>query len=472
MSVEPLGVFILFLGVMSLLRGPAFAMYSFVISTLLGSAAVITYDNLTIQPAHMMLGFIMLTLVTQRQYRHWMYQGVSFPLAGFWLLCTMLYGVIGAFLLPRVLGGITYVNAIGASAAGFSYYPVPLGPTSGNFTQSVYFIADVLCFLMCYSYARTVDGFLVITRAFILYCIGNIAFAFIDLATFWTGTGYLLQFIRNSTYVLHTETVVQGLKRIIGSFTEASSFANAALGALGFCGRLWLFGVQSRLMFVLSTVTLGLLVFSTATTGYAVLPFVLLYLYAAAAYEMTQGRATRQVSAFLFISPLLIAIVAVAIMLQPGIIQAISDLMDMLIFDKATSQSGIERASMNAFAMRNFFDTYGIGTGIGSVRASSFFVAVLASLGVFGAITYGLFLFKVLIKPRSQLNDIRATIGSAARAACFALLCGSIVSGTLIDLGLPFFILAGLACAVPQRSYARLPLTFTAPASTAQVNPA
>src|SRR5580698_5032265 len=113
MSVEPLGIVILILGLTALIRGPSFAFSVLIPCTLLGSAAVLTSDTLTVQPAHLLLGFLTIVVFSRRQYLHWALEGLGFPLPGFWLLCTMAYGVVGSFVLPRVLGGITYVNAIG-----------------------------------------------------------------------------------------------------------------------------------------------------------------------------------------------------------------------------------------------------------------------------------------------------------------------------------------------------------------------
>jgi hypothetical protein len=449
MSVEPLGLVILILGLLGVLRGPCLTFSIFIPCTLLGSAAVITSDTLTVQPAHLMLGFVMVVVFSRRQHLISSFEGLSFPLPGFWLLCTMLYGVIGAFVFPRVLAGITYVNAIGRSDFGLSYYSIPLSPTSGNFTQSVYFIGDVICFLLCYSYASTPAGFRCIFNGLIYYSIGNIFFAVLDVATFWAGAPYLLDFIRNSTYVLHSETVVLGLKRIIGSFTETSSFASATIGVLGFTGRLWLFNIAPSVTFPIALISLLLLIFSTATTAYAALPFVLFYLYSGSMLRMMKGRAPLPVIAFVLVSPLLLGIIVIMVLLQPSVGSSINDLMDVLVFDKSSSQSGIERGMMNEVALGNFFETFGLGTGIGSVRASSFAIAILANLGVFGSATYCLFLYKLLAGSKSASDQMTTNIGAAARTACFALLCASIISGTLIDLGLPFFIFAGLSCAVP-----------------------
>jgi hypothetical protein len=98
----------------------------------------------------------------------------------------------------------------------------------------------------------------------------------------------------------------------------------------------------------------------------------------------------------------------------------------------------------------NFTDTYGLGAGVGSVRASSFPIAVLGNIGALGALTYGLFLFEVLFSRRNRWAEpFPAGCQSAARWACLAQLIGASVAGSFIDLGLPFFIFAGIACAGP-----------------------
>jgi hypothetical protein len=448
MSVEPLGLVILILGLIALVRGPSFLFIIFIPCMLLGSAAVATSDSLSVQPAHLMLGFALVVVFSQRYYLNLAVEGLSYPRAGFWLLCTTLYGVIGAFVFPRILAGVTFVNAIGISDYGLSYDTIPLGSTSGNFTQSVYFCGDLMCFLICYAYARTPVGFYVIFRALIYYSIGNILFAVLDIVTFWTGTAYLLDFIRNSTYVLQADTVVLGLKRINGSFTEASAFAGVTLGVIGFVGRLWLFGIMPLITFPIALISLLLLVFSTSTTAYAALPFLILYLYFGSIWSAVHGRATSSSLGFVLISPLTFIVLIILIGFSSSMVGSISDFLDVVIFNKAASQSGVERGILNDVALTNFFETFGLGTGIGSSRASSFAIAVLANLGAFGAVTYCLFLYRLLVVSKPDDSTI-SKINAAARAGCFGLLCAALVSGTLVDLGLPFFVFAGLGCAVP-----------------------
>jgi hypothetical protein len=95
-------------------------------------------------------------------------------------------------------------------------------------------------------------------------------------------------------------------------------------------------------------------------------------------------------------------------------------------------------------------DTFGFGVGLGSVRASGFFVAVLASIGVLGTLFYAGFLLIVFFRPgRRAADPFAAEVQRAARSACLALLIAGSISGAFIDLGLPFFMFAGIACADP-----------------------
>jgi len=135
-------------------------------------------------------------------------------------------------------------------------------------------------------------------------------------------------------------------------------------------------------------------------------------------------------------------------------------MVDATVIDKPASDSGKERSKWNEQALTNFAETEGLGAGIGSVRASSLPIAVLGSIGAFGAATYGTFLFGVLFGRRNRWSEpYPAACQSAARWGCFAQLIGASVAGSFPDVDLPFFVFAGLACAgpAPRRLIYRVP---------------
>ncbi|MCW6509037.1 hypothetical protein [Lichenifustis flavocetrariae] len=450
MSVGVIGLVTVIIGAIALLRGPAFGFVAFVPLTLLGAAgAVLLGGSGTIQPGHLMLGLLAASCWGRLDWSA-ARRDLAFPRAGFWLAAFTVLAVCGAAILPRLLAQETFINAIGTTEYGPSVLLVPLGPTSGNVTQSIYIVADLVCFVLCSAFAGRPDGFRLLARVMLVYCGLNIAFAALDLVTFWTNTSYLLDPIRNADYQLHVETLVTGLKRIVGSFTETSSFSYATLGALGYAAELWLAGIRPRLSGPIALVSFLLLVLSTSTTAYVATPVLVAVLYVRTLIRAAHRRSPGTAYAFVLLAPLFLIAVTACILLTPRAMAAVSDTLSVLLFDKASSQSGIERAQWNVTAWQNFLDTGGIGTGLGSVRASSFPIALLANTGAPGFALLMVFLAYVLIGVRTAPMGSSATaVRDASRMACLGLFLGASVSGAMVDLGLPFFIFAALACRRP-----------------------
>ncbi|WP_448950125.1 hypothetical protein [Labrys neptuniae] len=450
MSVEPIGVLFVLFGALILMRGPVYAMYLLIPTMVLGSCAALILSNASIQPAHLLMAFTVMAVLSRPGTLSFIMSRITFPREGFWFVATVIYGVVGAFILPRFFAGATYVVAIGAtSSGGTAPILVPLTPTTGNVTQSIYFIGDLVFFLICYVVALNREGLAAITNAILIYCALNIFFALVDLATFWTGTAFLLDFMRNATYGIQDEAVINGLKRINGSFTEASSFAASSLWSGCFAFQLWLGGIRPRLTFSLAIINMILVVFATSTTGYVVLPMMLAIMYLASLLRVFRGATLpRTVYAYLALSPLALMLLVSIVMLTPALSGPIMDMIRDMVLNKGSSGSAAERGMWNQTALNTFFATYGLGAGIGTVRASSFPIAVLANLGAPGALTYGIFILMVLFKPTERpLDWTTAQIQAAARTSCLVALIMSCIAGTMVDLGLPFYMLAAIACA-------------------------
>lgn len=466
MQIEPLGAVVLGLGCLGLLAGPSFTIYTFLVSTLLGAAAAIVLTSLSfanVQPAHLLLLFLVGAALVRPHALRTAMNSLAFPNAGFWLLLTATYAVLSAALLPRIFAGATYVFAIARTELGPGIVAMPLAPASGNITQSVYFLGDVVCFLAFYVFAAEAGGLKVTVRAVLLCAVINLLFALLDIASWLTNTADFLGFIRNANYRMLDDATVLGFKRIVGSFPEASTFAYFTLGWFAFCTRLWLGGLHPRLSGGIALASLAVVAFSTSSTGYGGLAG-----FAAALYLVNLGRilvrpATRQTLAFVLAAPLIAGVLLIGLYLHQPSWQAVEGLVEKTVVTKLASESGIERERWNDQAMVNLADTHGLGAGTGSVRASSFPIAVLSNIGVIGAATYGCFLLALFLPGRDRWQgSYPKAAQSAARWACFTQLVAASVSGSFIDLGLPFFIFAGLGCARPAAQFLSRPLTVAA----------
>jgi hypothetical protein len=135
----------------------------------------------------------------------------------------------------------------------------------------------------------------------------------------------------------------------------------------------------------------------------------------------------------------------------------IHDYLDNLIFSKSDSTSGIERQSWNTIAWQNFFDSYGLGLGLGTVRTSSFPLALLSNVGLPGAIFYVLFVIVAFGRQRGTPRTYTSDVRLAARNACLGLIIGDIFAAPTVDQGLLFYVFAAMSCAEPERNPAYLP---------------
>jgi hypothetical protein len=447
MSVELIGAIAFVLGLTGLFVEQSFLVYVFLGSTLLGAAAALILDSLggtTIQPAHLLLGFLTVKLLASRANRVGALKAMTFGSPGFWLLLTTLYATITAYVMPRLFQGQTFAFAV--RAQGPENYALPLAPTTSNLTQSVYLIGDCICFLALVGFGGSEAGRRCLGRAALACVILNLVFAALDLTTYVTGTTELMSFIRNSTYSMLNDTELAGFKRIVGSFVEASSFGYWTLGYCAFATSLWLNGVAPRLTLSLSILSLVALLFSTSTTAYVGLSVYLFAQLVLIAYSAMVRPVRPQMILFAVALPFAISLLVILICLNDASYAYFADLLNTLVFNKLSTSSGIERSTWNSQAIQNFLDTYGFGAGNGSVRASSFPIAVIASLGILGSATYALFLLTIYFRKERAIPPEFGALQAAAKSACFAWLIAASTSGSFIDLGLPFFSFAALAC--------------------------
>jgi hypothetical protein len=443
MTVELIGIITLLAGLVGLFCPSAFIVTAFFFSTLLGSAAALTLPVLgdtNIQPAHLLLGFLAAKLISNGDQKRTLAALVA-GRPGLWLMLAVIWSAVSAYFLPRLFAGQTFVFPTRTSG-----YSLPLQPGTSNLTQSLYLIGDFGCFILLYAYATTSGGRRAMENAALLCVVLNLAFAGLDLLTYYANATELMSIIRNANYGLLNETEMAGIKRIVGSFTEASAFGAATLGYFAFSGKLWLENIRSRLTLVLASLSFFALLLSTSSTAYVGLAGFMIIAYLHAAFDAMRGHTTRQGLWFLATMPIVAPIVMIAVALNETSSAYVSGMFDELVFNKMSTASGVERSLWNAQGLQNFVDTFGAGVGNGSMRASSFPISVLASLGVIGAVTMTLFLVSVFLSGSTDEDHVRSGYRKAAKYACLGWLVAATVSGALVDLGLPFFAFAALAC--------------------------
>ncbi|KQV70325.1 hypothetical protein [Rhizobium sp. Root1220] len=445
MSIEPIGIFTVALGLVCLALGYRAAATVFIVMALFGSAAAILAGSANVQPAHLFLLFLAIAAVQSGARRTVVLKTLSFGQPGFWLACLVVYGAVTAYFSPRLFAGITQIIPLGVSEYPSSGGTVPLGPVSSNLTQTIYLVADLVCFLLIVAVGSSRSGFQAIVNGLIAYAAFNVVFALLDLATNATGTSDTLQFMRNAQYTFHDNDTVNGMKRIVGSWPEASAFAGTTLGAFGFTATLWLCSRRLNWTGPLSLASLMLIIMSTSSTGLVAAPICLVVLYATALVRSGVDRGSRHSTAVVLLAPPLVVAAALIVLLYQDLYNLVHDYVDLLVLSKSGSASGMERGSWNTYGLGNFVDSWGLGVGLGTARTSSFPVALLSNVGIPGMMFFLLFAFAALGSRRDARRTYEADVALAARNGCLCLLVGAMLAGATVDLGLLFFIFAGLA---------------------------
>jgi hypothetical protein len=468
MSIELIGIVATAVGLISVFRKPPFIIYVFVFSTLLGAAAGMILDSLggaSVSPAHLLLGFLLYRLMSDGEIARGAISSVKPGSPGFWLVVTTVYALVTAYLLPRLFAGDTFVFPVRAQ----NRYTELLQPATSNVTQSVYFVGNLVCFVVISGVASSRSGTTILLNAVLATALANLVFAALDLITYATNTAEILSFIRNASYTIYADDFAADFKRIIGSFAESSTFGSMTLGYFALTLRLWLLGIFPRFTLSLTALSFLALLLATSTTAYVGLVLYLMLLYCELLVRMVAGRLTPQMRLLVFAVPIVLATVLIALALNDASWAYFQSLLDTFVFNKLNTASGEERSAWNRQALQSFFDTYGFGVGNGSARASSFPIASLVSLGAFGTILFGVFLVGLFVSNarRTSVDPISHALQLGAKSTCLAWLISNSLSNPQIDLGLAFYIFAAIACS---KTFAQTVPSFK-PASWEQWRP-
>jgi hypothetical protein len=459
MTLHLIGILTIIAGGVAMVRGHAVLIAVMIAMAVFGGAAALYLNSNDVGPAQLLLAFTILSLLVRPSNIGTAIAQAQPFRPGFWLVCFVIYAVMSSFFLPRMLAGRTDVVPLAIDSLDMIGVLVPLGPVSSNFTQSVYLMGNCFCFLLVAGAASTRTGFRTVIMGVLAYGVLNTLTALADLVTSAVGASSLLDVIRTARYTFLNEAQAFGMKRIVGAFPEASSFARSTMGVLGFTATLWLCGRYKRITGPLALLSLLAVTLSTSSSGLAVMPVMLLVLLFTAVGRSGGSQASLGGPVLIVFGAIAVAVVAgSATLLNSQISETISSYADELVFSKMETTSGIERSSWNATAFQNVADTYGFGVGLGTNRVSSFAIALLSNVGVIGVVLYAVFMSATFLRnahaPRTYPHDIKL----AARNAAFGLLATDLLISSTVDQGILFYAIAGLMAAQPDTNPVREPV--------------
>ncbi len=457
MSVTIFGLLVIVIGAWCQFGSYRRTVVSMAALTVFGSAGALELPALggaSVTPADLFILFYGLRLVSMRHGTGLLLDQIAprRPLYLFALLTLWICG--GALVTPRLFEGATSVFSLSRSLDADGAM-TPLHPTSGNISQVVYAMGGFVLACATSAYARRAGGTEALLAALMLATSLDLGFALLDLVTAATKTGFVMDLVHTANYAFLTADEVGGVKRISGSFSEASAFASYSLMLLGVNFPLFVMRVRPRFTGPASAALAGLIALSTSSSGYLGLGvFSTGFLVYVAAATLLKGRKRPATIAAVILGGALL-VGAGTVLFLPGLANVARGVVEQSLLNKASSDSAIERSSWNRQAWQVFLDTNGVGAGIGATRTSSYLLLLLSNLGALGVALFAGLVARVTvgaIDPGLK-RDGRALVW-AARIGLMLALFANLLVGTVYYLGALFYILLGVAASGTGRATA------------------
>jgi len=432
------------------IRGPYRGLWVFLALTPFGAAAAVNLPALggaSIMAMDLVaaLMFVMVVLSPDGVARVLGTMRVGQP--GFFLLLLVGFSIVSALLFPRVFQGWTETFAIARSETESVIVMTPLHATTGNLTQLFRIFLDAMTFLALATVFRLRPDPGPVLQALVVATLVHGALGAADVLSVDFGRADILNVIRTANYSILAGSTMAGLTRMVGGFPEASSFGYYALGLFGFWLQYWISGARRGLGLGMLVLSGFLLLRSTSSASYVALVAYLISFGLWSVFRRSRGlRGVDRRAVALAVGGILAAwIVVIGLFLAYQTIDSLSAYLDNVLFDKASSQSGIERLGWNIQAWQNFRDTWLMGAGLGSVRASNWLLASLASLGLIGTAIFLAFLAAIARLGTASAMPERDALVGALKSACLAMFLSAMLTTSTPDFGVFFFALAGLA---------------------------
>jgi hypothetical protein len=459
MELTFIGAAQVLIGLALFVAGSVEAMFVFVLaSALLGGSASILLPLLggsSIPPVQFALLFMGMRLLVPG--------GGQMPKVGSalrangWLLGFVVYGVVVAFIAPRLFAGQIdvpplrgRVEARYVSTLAYVYAVRPLAFTPQNLTTAVYLVGTMLAALAAHVACQTERGRAALVRTLAIVGIVHALTGFASVLLKGTPVEDVLALFRNGAYA-QLDNSYNGFVRMSGLRPEASSFANYALILFVFACECWLRRIDPRWTGPTAALLAFALALSTSSTAYAGLPVYALLL-AARALVFPGALPTDRA---LWIGGALLALTATtsAVMIwHPALAAGFGDMLLHMTVDKGESLSALQRRFWAWQGIDAFLKTGGIGIGPGSFRSSSLATAVLGCTGVIGAVTLALHFLSAFSPLRqSTWTPVQNPALSTAAACAWAMLMGiavASISSPTCDPGTDIAMLSGAALAL------------------------
>ena len=372
-------------------------------------------------------------------------------LTAFWTVALLV-----TLFAPRLLAG--QVTIVPMATA---YQEVALlRPTLQNVSQLAYLTLSTLLVFTFATFFRSPQHQPLILRGLVFSALVTIITGVLSYLNAFLPLEPFLDAFKNANYaLLDNAAISDGSRRITGLMPEASAYGALTLSLLS-CLYFLRGIVDDRAQAIrLNSIIIALaimLVMSTSSAGYVGLGVLGLLIgldWFTRAFRINRPRFSYSgVRQDFFLALAIIGFAAAAVMMVPGVFDPVMERVDEMVFSKTQTSSYVERSAWTATSLQAGLDSYLVGVGLGSTRASNFAVALFASTGVLGFILYFAFVARLLLTPAVTGDPRLQGLVSGLKWSFFPAFVVSLLIGTTPDFGvfeaLRFGILLALTKAV------------------------
>jgi hypothetical protein len=369
------------------------------------------------------------------------------------LLAMLFYALFAAKLFPEIFAGQLSVFP---QKTDPTVGVVPLAPSFGNVTQSLYLTIDILITTVVALFlTRRSIPYEGIIGGYMLGGYVEVIFVFWQLANSLAGVPFPEDLLHSNPGLAIVSQSIGSVPRMQGTFSEPAALSIYMSGVALCCLWLSVRGYRTMRPNILLALSISSVMLSTSTTGIVTLAVGLPTVLALASVGGDPGalsRVGKTVGALLLSGALVLTPIFI---LKPSLVESVATVVDSTL-TKTDSDSYVERQESDRVAYNAALETYGLGIGWGSTRSSSLIPGILANGGIFSLMMLVLLGFRVRatakkVRAKSSGNYPGRILVEGFSAALYGQLGAALLSAPSIT-SLVFYIQLGCVIGVLARN--------------------
>lgn len=424
-----------------------------------GASAVFILGSLSLIVAELFTVFMIVSIFVSAQQNQTRFSLSVKNAPSILILSLAAWGGLSALLLPQYFSGDVYVIPLSEFQTGtkvsdrFSTSLYLLRRTSSNLSQPIYMALSAVFFVFLLTRLR-VTGARACMTILTFSGTANMTLGIADLGGLDTFISSV--FLTGDYAILDAQTIL-GFDRIIGGFPEASAFGSFTVPLAAFWMALWIdsgklehaaLGIGNTLLAVLS-------LSSAALAGAGALA---IFLGLRFLWDMTTSGVTVK-SARIFGLGIIFSTIFLSILYSTV---DVGSFLDELLFDKADSQSGLERGFWASHGIEVMKETYGLGAGLGSNRANGLISVLLSNVGIPGLLLLAGFYLSIFSPfPRRWNSNENRSLFRACLTSVVSLLFLQVIVTTSANPGIFAMVISAMAWRVKEEDGRISGLTIT-----------